>query len=158
MVGADEITRADIRRHLEVLSLDAPLHYDEDVAREQGYRTIVAPAGMLSGSTLPAYWNPGDPPAGDQRMMVPMPMEQIPTPATHWLATEVDTEFLEPVYPGDRISRTMKLVSVTPKRTRVGEGAFMVVESTYRKQTGEVVAVERLTTFRHTPASAEGGN
>ncbi|MEZ5124455.1 MAG: hypothetical protein R2736_23300 [Solirubrobacterales bacterium] len=60
--GVDVVTAADIRRKLEVLGVDCPLHTDEDVARAHGRATIVAPASMLRVWAMPAYWAPGSPP------------------------------------------------------------------------------------------------
>jgi acyl dehydratase len=151
--GADEVTRADIRRRLEVLAWDCPLHYDEAAARAQGYRTVVAPATMLMTWAMPPYWEPGDPrPALDDPALVPSyPFTQIPAPGEFIFATDSETEYLEPVYPGDRITATSVLRDLTRKRTSVGDGAFFVIETTYAKQTGEVVGVERLTVFRYSP-------
>ena len=39
--GADEVSRSDIRRKLEVYCFDCPLHYDDEVARAA---TIIAGA------------------------------------------------------------------------------------------------------------------
>jgi acyl dehydratase len=64
------------------------------------------------------------------------------------IATGVRTKHLEPIYPGDRISAAAVLRSVTPKQTRVGPGAFLVVETTYTNQRDERVAVETVTLLR----------
>src|SRR5262249_50588472 len=44
--GADEVTRSDIRRKLEVFAFACPLHYDDTVAQAHGYRTVIAPRAM----------------------------------------------------------------------------------------------------------------
>lgn len=152
-VGADDVTRGDIRRRLEVLAWDCPLHYDEAVARKYGYRTVVAPATMLMTWAMPPYWEPGDPrPQLDDPALVPSyPFCQIPAPGRFIFATDSETEYLEPVYPGDRITATSVLRDITRKRLSVGDGAFFLIETTYAKQTGEVVGVERLTVFRYSP-------
>jgi hypothetical protein len=102
---------------------------------------------------MPAYWEPGDPrPTLDDGALLPSyPFTQIPAPGEFMFATESDTEYLEPIYPTDRISATSVLRSMTRKRLSVGDGAFFVVETTYTKQTGEVVGIERLTVFRYSP-------
>jgi acyl dehydratase len=149
--GADEVTVADIRRRLEVLAWDCPLHYDEAVARRHGYRTVVAPATMLMTWAMPAYWEPGDPrPELDDPALVPSyPFTRIPAPGECIFATSSETEYFEPVYPGDRVTATSVLRDITRKRLSVGDGAFFLIETTYAKQTGEVVGVERLTVFRY---------
>ena len=58
--GADRVNIPDIRRRLEVLGWDAPIHYDENAARRAGHEGIVSPATMVISWVLPAYWSPGD--------------------------------------------------------------------------------------------------
>lgn len=149
--GADEVTLADIRRRCEVLAWDCPLHYDEAVARAHGYRTVVAPTAMLMTWSIPPYWNPGDPrPQLDDAVLIPpLAACRIPAPGEFMLATNSETEYLEPVYPGDRITASPVLVEMTRKTLSLGDGAFFVVETTYRKQTDEVVGIERTTFFRY---------
>ena len=67
-------------------------------------------------------------------------------------ATSSETEYLEPVYPGDRITATSVLAELTRKRLSVGDGAFFLIETTYTKQTGEVVGIERLTSSGTPPS------
>src|SRR5215208_3267448 len=55
--GPDPVSAADIRRKLEAIGFDCPLHYDEATAREHGYRTMVAPVSMTRAWSLPAYWS-----------------------------------------------------------------------------------------------------
>jgi acyl dehydratase len=155
--GADEVTQADIRRRLEVLALDCPLHYDEATAREYGYRGVVAPTAMLMSWSMPSYWAPGQPrpELDDPVYLPPYPGVAIPAPGDSMFATYSETEYAEPVYPGDRISGSSRLLSVTRKRLSVGDGAFLVIETTYTKQTGEVVGVEQLTLFRYMAVADE---
>lgn len=154
MEGVDEVNLSDIRRKLEVMGFDCPLHYDEEAAQRYGYRTVISPVTMVASWSLPAYWSPGDPPLGDDPVMPPFPLVEVPAPGTAVLGTNVETEFYEPVYPGDRITCENRLVDIIRKETRIGEGAFMTVESTYRKQSGEVVAIDRFTSFRYTPTNS----
>jgi acyl dehydratase len=149
--GADEVTLGDIRRRLEVLAWDCPLHYDEAIAQEHGYRTVVAPSTMLMTWAMPPYWSPGDPrpELKDPAYIPSYPFTRIPAPGEFMFATSSETEYYEPVYPGDRITATSVLADLTRKRLSVGDGAFFLIETTYTKQTGEVVGVERLTVFRY---------
>jgi len=64
-------------------------------------------------------------------------------------ATRSETEYFEPVYPGDRITATSILRELTRKTLVVGDGAFFVVETTYTKQSGEAAGVELMTFFRY---------
>jgi uncharacterized protein len=146
--GADAVSAADIRRKLEVIGWDEPIHTDEEAARRHGHRAIVSPGSMLRTWVTPAYWSPGDPPLGDQQLVPPIALAAVPAPVPKLFATDTSTRHLAPVYVGDRITATARLTSVTRKRTSVGDGAFMIIETTYTNQDGDVVAVESLTAFR----------
>src|SRR5262245_17993777 len=80
--GADQVTLADIRRRLEVLAWDCPLHYDDEAARGQGYRGVVAPATMLMTWATPAYWEPGNPrpQLDDPALVPPLAVTRVPAP------------------------------------------------------------------------------
>lgn len=150
--GADEVTCADIRRRLEVLQFDCPLHWDEAIAQAYGYPTIVAPSTLLVSAALPAYWEPGSPATCDGALSLPaLPITRVPAPGTRIFATRIETEYFKPLFPGDRVAATAKLVSVTRKKLSIGDGAFFVVETTYRKQTGEMAGTDRVTYFRYSP-------
>lgn len=147
--GVDAVSAGDIRRKLEVLGFDCPLHYDEACAREHGYKTIVSPVSMTRVWAMPAYWDPGQPPLGAEPMSTPIPATDIPGEGDTLIATGVRTEHLAPIYPGDRISAAAVLRSVTRKNTRVGPGAFLVVQTTYTNQRGETVSIETVTLLRY---------
>src|SRR3954470_10485877 len=58
--GVDDVTQNDIRHKLEVYCFDCPLHWDAEVARAHGYKTLVAPVAMTSLWSVPPYWTPGE--------------------------------------------------------------------------------------------------
>jgi 3-methylfumaryl-CoA hydratase len=147
--GADAVSAGDIRRKLEVIGFDCPLHDDAAAASDHGYRTIVSPVSMVRVWAMPPYWVPGLPPMGAEPMSTPIPATTVPGEGDTMIATRIRTEHLAPVYPGDRISGTAVLRSVTPKNTRVGPGAFLVVETTYSNQRGEIVSIETATLLRY---------
>ncbi len=155
--GVDEVSRNDIRRKLEVYCFDCPLHYDDAAARAHGYRGLVAPVTMTALWAMPAYWNPGDPVA-----FVPGAREnpggiRTDLPAFHprGVNTGTEWEFFEPLYPGDRLEGSWRLVEIKPRETRLGEGVFLVVDTLIHKTSGELVAKNRNTNFRYTPRSAD---
>ena len=160
VVAVDEVERGAIRRYCEVLELDCPLHYDDDAARSAGYRGIVAPASGISQTwTREAHWRPGmptrypvlDPDAEVLREEVRF--DGPPEPATSLtFVTDLTIEHLRPVYVGDRLSRRgHRLVSVLPKETSIGRGAFLTYESEVRNQRGELVARSRNGGYHYTP-------
>ncbi len=159
--GADPIERSHIRRFCEPLEMDFPLFFDDAVARQHGYKGIIAPVSMyrLTG-TQPAIWSPGDPtrwPAAERNALMDVPQRgaeaPLPSPkTTQGFVTDVEMEYLAPVYVGDHLSfRGQKLVSATVRETSVGFGAFIVFESEILNQRGEVVAKTRNGNFRYNP-------
>jgi len=156
--GADEVTRSDIRRKLEVYCFDCPLHYDDAVAHAHGYRGLVAPVAMTPLWAMPAYWSPGQPvlfqpgvreQAGGIRTDVP-----VPAVYTGGVNTATQWEYFEPVYPGDALHGSWRLVEIKPRETRLGEGMFFTIEATIFKHSGELVAKNSNTHFRFIPKAA----
>jgi len=159
--GADCVDESGIRRFLEALESDCPLHYDDDVARAHGYSGIIAPAASYMSFTLPAVWRPhgkpvftsADPHAQPQ---IDSPVAGLNTdlapPTSGYFAADLDIEYLQPVLVGDRLCRAgRRLISCEPKETRVGRGAFTTWETEIRNQREEVVALLRLTVYSYNP-------
>ncbi len=153
-VGVDAVELGSIRRWLEPKEFECDIHTDADAARAAGYRDVVAPATMVFSYGLPAYWRPGDGHAqiDDEPRQIPIPVIfDVPAPCTLSFASNIDMEFIEPMYVGDRITRTSRLTDISHKELRVGKGAFMTQEDTYTNQDGGIVAVVQLTIFRFGP-------
>lgn len=146
--GADPVSRVDIRRKLEAMNFASPVHEDEAAARAAGYRDVISPVAMTRVWATPAYWTPGDEPTGGRDLFPPVAATVVPAPGDRLFGTRTRTRYLKPMHPGDRITCTAVLQSVTRKKISVGAGAFMAVETTYENQDGETVAVEELTVFR----------
>ncbi|MCX8497077.1 MAG: MaoC family dehydratase N-terminal domain-containing protein [Akkermansiaceae bacterium] len=160
--GADVVTAATIRRYLEPLEFDCPLHYDADVAKEFGYDDVIAPNTSIQTFSLPPMWAPGQTifenvdrnaqPATTAIAGFKSPLEP---PTTGFFATDYEAEYLLPVTVGDRLYRHgAKLVNCLPKETKVGRGAFLTWEMEIRNQRNEVVARTRSTWLRYNPHEA----
>ena len=164
-VAADDVERGAIRRYCEPLEFDCPLHHDEAAARQAGYRGIVAPvSGISSRWSRGALWEPGMPtryPSSDrdadmirsaEARMTRLPVPPMP----RTFATDVEIDYGEPVCVGDRLTTSgLRLVSVVPKETRVGRGAFVTTESSIHNQRGELVATVRHGGFQYRPRPFE---
>jgi acyl dehydratase len=153
--GVDEVTLNDIRHKLEVYCFDCPLHYDEQVAQAHGYRTVVAPVAMTGLWMVSPYWTPGEPPPfapGRRERNGTFRRMEVPEPFTRGFNAASEWEAYEPLYPGDKLLSTSKLIKIEPKTTRVGTGAFITSESRITKQTGELVLISRGTGYRYDPS------
>ena len=47
-VAVDDVERGAIRKFCEPLEMDCPLFHDDEVARQHGYRGVIAPASSIS--------------------------------------------------------------------------------------------------------------
>ena len=158
LAGIDEVTRSDIRRKLEVYCFDCPLYTDAKVARAHGYKDIVAPGVMTPLWAMPAYWEPGEPvfyapgmrdKPGGIRIDLPPVYPKGVNSASEW-------EFFEPLHPGDRLHGNWKIIDIKQRQTRLGEGAFIVTDTSLYKQTGELVAKNINTNFRYNEVPGDG--
>jgi hypothetical protein len=165
--AADPVERSTIRRYCEPLELDCPLHYDDEVAKQHGYRGIIAPVSSVSRTfSAPAMWRPGDPTQwpspdldarGDRQATGGVRTRPLPMPkTTASFATDIEIEYFAPVCVGDVLTtKGRKLVSVTLRETRVGYGAFTVFESEIHNQRGELVAKMRNGGYAYNPRPKE---
>jgi len=159
VAGIDQVERSTIRRQLEVLELDCPIHYDEEAAKKAGYPGIVAPYHMLDTFSRPANWEPGmmtlwpsHDPNYTMRGRERQDSLNVPLPSTHGFATDVEVEYLKPLEVGDQVIMTSsKLISVVYRETSVGEGAFLTHEQRYENQRGELLAIARRGGYRYFP-------
>lgn len=149
--GADDVSRNDIRRKLEVYCADCPLHYDDAAARAHGYRELVAPVTLTPLWAMPAYWAPGEPQfyAPGLREKVGGIRTDLPNQFAKGVNTATEWEYFEPLYAGDALAGNWRLVEVKPRETRLGEGVFLTTETTIYKRSGELVAKNRNTGFRY---------
>ncbi|MEP1473029.1 MAG: MaoC family dehydratase N-terminal domain-containing protein [Halieaceae bacterium] len=157
-VGPDPVEQGSIRRWLEPKEFASTIHTEAGAAHDAGYKDIVAPASMVFTYGIAAYWNPGDAAAkiDDEPTQIQIPVIfDVPAPCDKSFATSIEVEFFEPLYPGDVVTCTSKLVDIKHKELRVGKGAFLRQEDTYTKQSGEVVAVSYLDIFRFVASSGE---
>lgn len=166
--AADDVEKATIRRYLEPLEFGCPLHYDEAAARANGYRGILAPySGISQTWTDQGQWHPGqpsnyptaDPNANGIRRAADAAGRPVPSPdTTAGFATDIEIEYFEPVCVGDHLTYSgRKLLSVVPRETSVGRGAFMVWQREVHNQRGELVAQLRNGGYQYVPKPREEG-
>ena len=129
-----------------------PLYWDESVAQELTGGFVMPPT-TLSLWMRPHYWEPG---ADGEQVALKVHFD---LKATFGLPEAVMTDntivFHEPVRPGDVISNSQVLRSVSgPKTTKLGTGRFWVIDVEFRNQDGVLVGVESYTGFGYVRAGA----
>ncbi|MBE1536962.1 FAS1-like dehydratase domain-containing protein [Actinomadura algeriensis] len=157
--GADPVEPGAIRRYLEPLEFDCALHTDRETARRAGFDDVTMPYTGAMSWTLPPMWRPGETLFdSDDRDAQPVHSAinntdmPIGPRTTGFFGTDIEVEFERPVVAGERIGRRgRRLVSCTPKETKVGRGAFLTWESEVVTMSGEVVARIRIGTYAYVP-------
>ena len=164
--GADPVERGAIRRYLEPLEFDCPLHTDFEVAKAAGFSDVTMPYTGVIAWTLPPAWRPGevlfdsdDRNAQPVRSRINNEYIGIGPRTTGFFGTEIEVEFLRPVVAGERLGRRGKtLLSCIPKETSVGRGAFLTWQSDVVSDAGgslEVVARLRIGTYAYVPKAGD---
>jgi acyl dehydratase len=143
-----------------------PLYWDDAVATEITGGPI-APPSTLSLWFRPHHWQPG-------RTTQKLPLQvhfdlkaRLGLPEA--IMSDSEVVFHEPVRPGDVVSTSQVLRSLSePKTTKLGTGRFWVIDVPYRNQDGVLVGVETFTGFGYvraetpspapTVAAATGGS
>lgn len=164
--GADRVEPSVVRRLCEPLELGSALHDDPEFARSWGFDTAVAPiCGVGTTYVDPGSWRRGDetqypmaardePPVrangvetGSNTTKLPVPDDSV------GILTEVGLELSAPVYVGDLLSvRSVRLAKVVPKRTSVGEGAFLTFVNEVWNERRHVATVTKVQ-FQYQPVA-----
>jgi hypothetical protein len=163
--GADPVEPGAIRRFLEPLELDCPLHTDPEAARAHGFIGVTMPYTGVIAWTIPPMRDPGQrlfDSADRNAQPVHSPINNQDMPlgprTTGFFATDIEFDFLRPVVAGERVGRHgRRLVGCVPKETSVGRGAFLTWESDIvTEESGEVVARIRTGTYAYEPKPGRG--
>jgi acyl dehydratase len=124
-------------------------YWDVDYARQR-WGGLLAPPALLMGWLIPPPWQPPQQASTRPTGLV----LRVPLPGTTFINAANDVEFLEPIVEGDLLTVVEELVSVSPaEMKRRGVGHFVETLETFRRQDGTVVARNRNTLFRFTPAA-----
>lgn len=160
--AVDEIERGAVRRYLEPLEFDCPLHYSREVAQAHGYADVVAPYTSIFSFSGGPLWSPGTVafPSADRNADPPklsIDPDEFPAEATGLFATDFEVTYVRPVVVGERVGgRGRTLTDVSLKETRVGRGAFMKFESTLVDRDEEPVVTLKTGLYAYEPNPTTG--
>lgn len=124
-----EIEKEPIRRWAEAIGDPNQLYRDEEYAKKKGYRSIIAPPGFVAQYAYPVK-------AGQARI-------RFRSPFARMLNGGNEYEFFKPVQAGDILTATTKLVEIYQREGRMGKMLFIINETTFKNQDGEVVTKAR---------------
>jgi acyl dehydratase len=147
-VAGTVVSAARIQMFAATVQDGNPSYWDADFATRT-WGGLLAPPALLMGWLVPLPWEPGGrPPTAAIALRVPLPGSTIVNAAN-------DAEFPLPIVDGDRLTIVEEVVSVSPeKQSKLGVGHFIETLDTFTRQDGAVVATNRNTLFRFTPAGA----
>lgn len=150
--GADAATLGWIRQWNEVIEADCPLYYDEELAQRLGYKTIPAPAGHGHGGGYGLMVGARGGRGSRRAAVSPRNAHaRSHSSALAWLCDRHRSRVSASPLSGDTLRQVGRLVSVTRKRLKIGDGAFFTVEIEFINQNDETVAVQRVTTWSGNP-------
>ena len=134
-----EVTTTSVRMYARGIGSEDPVHYDEEYAKAQGFRGLVAPAGYLGtpvylpGKSDPTFGFPRR--EGGPRLNIPF---------RGLLDGGTETEYFDVICAGDVLEETSHLADLKWN----GRMLFVTNESVYKnKATGKVIARQRLTSI-----------
>ena len=143
-----DVEREAIRRFADSIDDPNPLYWDEEYAKKTKYGTIIAPPGFISApwfSGRPRKWGQKgetvpDDTAGVRAAIVKAGFGRI-------LDGGIEYDFIKPVKAGDTITSQSAIADITVREGSIGKMAFLITETTYTNQDGEVVAKARSTSI-----------
>lgn len=150
--GQDPVNQPMIRHWAEAMADDNPVYVDDEAARTTGRPGVVAPASMMQAWTMRGYAATVAPnkAGGAFDELVSLLAEGGYTSV---VATDSECEFHRELLPGDHISMSEVVESISQeKATGLGTGRFVTTCKTYRDRTGAVIGTQRWRTLRFRPA------
>jgi acyl dehydratase len=133
-----EIEREPIRRFAVAMGDTNPLYYNEEYAKQRGFRSIIAPPGFN-----PSYFYPLKTGKSVDRA------EIIRSKFSRGLNGGNEYELLQPIQAGDIISITNRVGDIYERDGRMGKMVFVVSETLCRNTKGEIVLIIRSTGIRY---------
>ena len=123
-----EVEKGLIRMVADAIDDPNPLWQDEEYAKKSKYGSIIAPPAMLCNAR-----------AGTGRGI------QLKSPFLRVLAGGDELEYILPIKSGDVITSVSHIAEYNEREGKKGKMLFTIMETTYKNQKDEVVAISRST-------------
>jgi len=125
------VERGKIRELVEAIGDNNPIYRDAKVARQQGYKDIIAPPTF---ATVPILWT------GTLLQI----LGDIGTKFERLMHAEESYEYVKEIFPGDILTGIMEIKGITEKKGESGALDFIQLKTTYANQCNEVVLKEEM--------------
>jgi acyl dehydratase len=145
-----EIQEEAIRRFADAVDDPNPLYWDEEYAKKSKYGAIIAPPGFISSpwfSDRPTKW-PGKSVASSEAIfgLSPALTKALAKAGySRLLDGGIEYEFFKQILAGDIITSSTIIKDIIGRESAAGKTAFLITETTYIDQKGELVAKARST-------------
>lgn len=150
-VGADPVNQPMIRHWVEAVGDDNPIYVDPEAAAKSVHGQIVAPPVMLQAWVMRGV-RPRPTSGGNARDELMQLLDDAGF--TSVVATNCEQEYQRYLHPGDHLSTTTTIESVSDeKATGLGVGHFVTTRVDYRTDDGEPVGTMRFRILKFKPGT-----
>src|SRR5207248_2497211 len=138
-----ELDKTAIRMFARAVGYTDPVFFDEQVARERGYRSLPAPPHYLG---TPVY----DPRTSDPTFGAPRRgARSFNTGLKRRLNGGTEIEYFGDICAGDMLTARSQIVDISERKGSIGAMLITTTETTYTNQYGSVVAKMRGTGIQY---------
>lgn len=127
-----EIEKGVVRRFVEAVKDTNPIFFDEAYAVKAGFERIPAPPTLLLYNMR----------SGSERDF------DIPLPVGRRVKGGDEVEIYAPVLVGDTVTANTRICDIYEKKGRTGNMIFVITETTYTNQRGDVVMRSKATVIK----------
>jgi acyl dehydratase len=142
----DPVERGQIRRHAQATMDDDPVYWDEEAAKKTRYGGVVAPplfplhALRVRPDAVDPFARAATDPDFDGSVRGVMKgLPPLPIPLTRVLNGGNDVEIYQLAKPGENIRVKSKYLDIYQKEGRTGTMVFLLTETIYTNQKGELL-------------------
>lgn len=142
-IRVTHLEKGSISRFADSVGNTNPLYWDEEHAKNSKYGSIITVPGFfgwpVKGATDPGFGN----------YMAELNDALAKNGINKVLNGGTEFEYFAPVRAGDTLSATSKIVEIIEREGRAGNLIFIITETSYLNQYGDLVAKSRGTAIRY---------
>jgi acyl dehydratase len=138
----EPISASDLRRYIDATDDRNPLWLDDDCARSVGYRSRIIPPAMIAELYRRSEGSTG---THSDSLWEAMP---LPRDYSESRNAQAEFEWFDPVYVGDRLNVTHKIIDIVARKIRSGVGIFVTREMVFRGEQGNLILRVRQTSVK----------
>ena len=152
---SEPIEKSEVRRFIQAIMDPDPIHWDEEHAKNTRYGGVVTPPifathifRIPAGAPDPLQERFKQDPNFDGLALESARTESPPLPLKRTLNGGNEIEFFRYPRVGERVVAKSKIIDIYEREGRSGRMVFIVTETTYKDEKGELLFISRQTTIR----------